>query len=121
VSKKILIVDDSTSLRAILKSALESNGYSVTEAENGSVALEKITSDVNLMITDINMPVMNGIELIKQVRANCVCNKAIPILVLTTEDQQDLKDKAKEYGATGWLIKPFDEQRLLSVLKKLIG
>ncbi len=120
MSVKILIADDSSSLRSIVRTTLENNNYSVIEAENGSDALNKLTEDVKLVISDINMPVMDGIELIKNVRKHQY-HKTTPVLVLTTETQEDLKEKAKEAGATGWIVKPFNEEKILSAIKKLIA
>lgn len=120
MNTKILIADDSASLRSVVNDTLDKNGYLVIQAENGSDALNKLSDDVKLIITDINMPVMDGIELIKNIRSHSY-HKTTPILVLTTETQEDLKDMAKKAGATGWIVKPFDEDKFVATIKKLIA
>jgi len=117
---KILVVDDSSSLRSIIRHTLEINGYQVIEAGDGYEAIQKISDDIKLLITDINMPKMNGIELVKNIRNN-TSYKALPILILTTESASELKEEGKKAGATGWLVKPFDAEKLLFIIKKLIG
>lgn len=117
---KILVVDDSSSLRSIIRHTLEINGYQVIEAGDGYEAIQKISDDIKLLISDINMPKMNGIELVKNIRNN-TSYKALPILILTTESASELKEEGKKAGATGWLVKPFDAEKLLFIIKKLIG
>ncbi len=121
MAKSILAVDDSRSILQMVSVTLKGAGYEVGEAENGEVALEKVkTAHYSLIITDLNMPKMDGLSLIKALRSDPKY-KFIPILMLTTESGDDLKAKGKEFGATGWLVKPFDPEKLLDVVKKVIG
>jgi two-component system chemotaxis response regulator CheY len=94
--------------------------YDVAEAVDGRDALSKVTGDIRLIITDLNMPNMDGIELIRQVRAGSK-NKYVPILVLTTESQPAKKQEAKSAGATGWIVKPFRPEQLLAVVGRVLG
>jgi len=117
---KILAVDDSKSMRQMVSMSLKSAGHDVTEAEDGKVALDiaqKQTFD--LVVTDINMPNMNGIELIQALRGQANY-KFTPILCLTTESSGDMKTKGKEAGATGWIVKPFSPEKLLSVINRVL-
>lgn len=118
--KVILTVDDSASVRQMVKFTLCGAGYTVLEAVDGKDALAKFTSLVNLVITDLNMPNLDGIGLIRSLRANPVC-KGIPILMLTTESQESHKQEGKAAGATGWIVKPFTTQQLLAVVKRVLG
>jgi two-component system, chemotaxis family, chemotaxis protein CheY len=120
MAKIILTVDDSASVRQMVKFTLTGAGYTVIEAVDGKDALAKLTSPVNLVITDLNMPNLDGIGLIRSVRAN-PAYKGIPILMLTTESQESRKQEGKAAGATGWIVKPFTTQQLLGVVKKVIG
>ena len=121
MSKLILIVDDSASIRQSIRYILEHNGYDVTDAPNGEEALKVLNPGTSLVITDINMPIMNGIDLIKLIRGRADALKTIPVLVLTTETQGDLRQKGKDAGATGWIVKPFTAEELVAVIKKVIG
>ena len=114
---KILIVDDSNMLRDMLKYALVDGGYSdITEAADGVEGLERARSTVfDLVITDINMPNMNGLDLIQNLRAIPVYAN-VPLLVLTTEKSDDMKTKGKSIGATGWIVKPFLPEQVLKAL-----
>jgi len=119
--KKILAVDDSLSIRKSLSFILGEEGYEVVEAEDGVDALEKAQADkFSLIITDINMPRMDGIELTKQIRQT-QGYKFTPIIALTTENQQEKMQEGKAAGATGWIVKPFTAEKLLAVVKKIIG
>jgi two-component system chemotaxis response regulator CheY len=120
VAEKILIVDDSVSMRQMTSIILKNAGYTVEQAVDGEEGLSKISEDVSLIITDYNMPGMNGIELIRQIRAGST-NKAVPILMLTTESEEAKKTEGREAGATAWLTKPFDKEQLLGVIKKVTG
>jgi len=120
LSKVILTVDDSASVRQMVKFTLSDAGYTVIEAVDGKDALTKLTGPVNLVITDLNMPNLDGIGLIRGVRANPAC-KGIPIVMLTTESQESRKQEGRQAGATGWIVKPFTTQQLLAVVKRLIG
>ena len=120
MAKVILTVDDSASVRQMVKFTLADAGYTVIEAVDGTDALSKLTNPVNLVITDLNMPNLDGIGLIRQVRANPAC-KGIPIIMLTTESQETRKLEGKAAGATGWIVKPFATQQLLAVVKRVLG
>ena len=119
MKKTIFIIDDSATVIMSLKTALEMNGYTVKTASNGKMALDEIASGFkpDLIITDLNMPIMNGLEFIKNVRQIL---KFTPILILTTESEQSKKDEAKKLGATGWLVKPVAGTDLINVVKKVL-
>lgn len=121
MAKSILIVDDSESIREVVKFTLENEGFNVLVGVDGKDALKHLTGDdIDLMITDLHMPVMDGIELIKEVR-QMESYKMIPILFLTTESQTEKKMEAKEAGATGWIIKPFVPAKLIAAIHKVIA
>ena len=120
MGKLILTVDDSASVRQMVEFSLTDAGYSVVQAVDGEDALAKITSRVNLVITDLNMPKLDGIGLIRSLRANPGF-KGLPILMLTTESQDGKKQAGKAAGATGWIVKPFRPEQLLAVVKKVLG
>ncbi len=121
MSKTILAVDDSPSIRNMVAFTLKSAGYEVVEAVDGQDGLEKAKAKrVNLILTDQNMPRMDGLTLVKSLRS-LPDYKTAPILILTTESSDDMKSKGRSAGATGWLVKPFDPPRLLKVVKKVIG
>ena len=119
--KTILAVDDSGSLRQMLAFSLKAAGYGVIEAVDGQDGLNKAKQhQVDLVLTDQNMPRMDGLTLIKSLRA-MPSYRSVPILMLTTESGDTMKMQGKAAGATGWLVKPFDPQKLLEVMKKVIG
>lgn len=119
--KTVLTVDDSASIRQMVAFTLSSAGYQVVEAVDGQDGLEKAKAkNVDLVLTDQNMPRMDGLSLIKSLRA-LPQYKASPILVLTTEASDSMKQQGKAAGATGWLVKPFDPSKLLEVVKKVLG
>ena len=121
MAKIILAVDDSASIRQMVAFTLKSSGYEVIEAVDGMDGLEKAKSkSVNLILTDQNMPRMDGLTLIKSLRA-LPQYKTVPILMLTTESSDAMKAQGRAAGATGWLVKPFDPQKLIEVVKKVIG
>ena len=121
MAKTVLTVDDSASIRQMVAFTLKSSGYTVVEAEDGQAGLDKAKANkVDLVLTDQNMPKMDGLTLIKPLRA-LPQYKATPILMLTTEAGDAMKAQGKAAGATGWLVKPFDPQKLLEVVKKVIG
>jgi len=121
MAKKILSVDDSASVRQMVTFALETAGYQTAQAADGKEALTFLKgSPVDMIITDLNMPNLNGIELIKQVRA-LPGFKFVPIVLLTTESEDAKKAEGKAAGATGWIVKPFNQDQLLAVVKKLLG
>ncbi|WP_299646773.1 response regulator [uncultured Jannaschia sp.] len=121
MSKTILSVDDSKSIRDMIGFTMTPRGYNVIGAEDGVEGLSALASnDVNLVVCDLNMPNMNGIEMIRKVRENSAYH-GLPIVMLTTEAQKEKMKEAKDAGATGWIVKPFDEDKLVSVVSKLIG
>ena len=121
MSKTIMTVDDSTSIRQMVCFTLREEDYNVIEACDGADALAKMNGvTLDLIITDLNMPNMNGIDLIKSVRSASQ-SMFIPILMLTTESQHEKKMEGKAAGATGWLVKPFIQEQLIKVVKKVIG
>ena len=117
----IMTVDDSASIRQMVTFTLKQAGYGVVEAVDGQDALDKLqTATVQMIITDLNMPNLNGIELIRAVRAN-PAHRFVPIVMLTTESQAEIKQEGKEAGATGWIVKPFKPDQLLAVIRKVLG
>jgi len=118
--KKVLIVDDAATMRQMISFTLKQGGYEVVEAEHGQDALNKLLSNsVDLIITDLNMPVMDGITLIQNVR-KMPAMKSKPILMLTTEGLAAKKEQGKAAGASGWIVKPFDPDKLLQTLAKVL-
>lgn len=121
MAKTILAVDDSTSIRQMVAFTLKSAGYAVIEAADGQEGLDKAGANaIDLILTDQNMPRMDGLALIKALRA-LPRFASTPILMLTTESSDDMKNQGRAAGATGWLVKPFDPHKLLEVVKKVIG
>lgn len=118
--RKVLIVDDSVSMRQMVGFTLKEGGFEVLEAEHGQDALDKLQgTTVDLIITDLNMPVMDGITLITNLRKQpAMKNK--PILMLTTEGLAAKKEEGKAAGATGWIVKPFDPEKLLLTVAKVL-
>jgi two-component system, chemotaxis family, chemotaxis protein CheY len=120
VSKTILIVDDSASMRGMVSVTLAEAGFALIEGANGQEGLDRLLGKkVDLIITDLNMPIMDGIQFITKVRAQRE-HKFTPILMLTTESQDAKKQAAKTAGATGWLTKPFNGQQLLQTIAKVL-
>jgi two-component system chemotaxis response regulator CheY len=118
--KRIMTIDDSPSLRQMVALTLETAGYEVVEAGDGTDALAKLGGrEFHLFLTDLNMPQMDGIELTRQLRA-IVDYRFVPIILLTTESQPEKKAEGKAAGATGWIVKPFQPQDLLNVVKKVM-
>lgn len=118
--KRILIVDDSESIRELVGFTLESAGYAVEKGCDGVEAIELLNGrEVNMIITDLNMPNMDGIQLIREIRKKQEY-ASVPILMLTTESQAAKKEEAKAAGATGWIVKPFVQEKLLEVVNKVI-
>lgn len=116
---RILTVDDSASMRALLNHALASNGFDVEQADDGVSALEWLAAnEVDVIITDINMPRLDGFGLIEQLRAGNR-HRDRPILVLTTESSDEKKARARAAGATGWIVKPFDPEKLVSAIRRV--
>jgi two-component system, chemotaxis family, chemotaxis protein CheY len=120
MAKRVLIVDDSDSIREVISFTLESKGYQVMAGINGKDALKFLDgSFIDLIITDLYMPIMDGISFIKEVRTK-ENYKHVPILFLTTESTNEKKMEAKQAGATGWIVKPFMPAKLLEALGKVI-
>lgn len=119
MAKRIMTVDDSSSVRQMVGFTLKDAGYEVVEAVDGQDALGKLSGKLDMIITDLNMPNMDGIELIRQVRT-LPEYKFVPIIMLTTESQAGKKQEGKEAGATGWIVKPFKPDQLLAVVKKVV-
>jgi two-component system chemotaxis response regulator CheY len=121
MSARILTVDDSASIRLTTNVALSGAGYSVTEAINGAEGIQKATSATyDLIVTDLNMPVMDGLTMIRELR-KIPSQMGIPIIFLTTESDGSIKEQAKAAGATGWLTKPFDPENLVRIVRKVLG
>ena len=121
MSKTILTIDDSASIRQMVALTLKGAGLNVIEAGNGAEGLAKATTEtVHAVITDLNMPVMNGLEFLKKFRQH-PAGKGVPVILLTTESDDELKRQARESGATGWIVKPFKQDQLLAVIKKVTG
>jgi two-component system chemotaxis response regulator CheY len=121
MSKTILTVDDSASIRLMLKMTLTGAGHRVLEAGNGAEGLTVAQANqAHLVFTDLNMPVMDGLTFIRELR-KLPAYRGVPILFLTTESDGELKRQAKEAGATGWLVKPFQQEQLLATVKKVLG
>jgi len=121
MSRMILAVDDSVSIRQMVKLALNRGGYEVVSAEDGNDGLAKArATKADMVITDLNMPGMNGIALIKEIR-KLPAYTGVPIIFLTTESDAALKAEAKLAGATGWIVKPFQGEQLLAAVRKVIG
>ena len=120
MAKRILIVDDSVSMRAMLRSALSGGEFDVIEAANGPEALATLDRQmVDLIITDVNMPGMDGISLVRAIRQR-QATKLTPVLILTTECGAEIKQAGRAAGATGWIVKPFSPQQLVQVLAKVL-
>ena len=115
---KVLVVDDSVSMRQMVRLILAGAGYDVVEAVDGTDGLNKMTDDIGMIITDYNMPNMGGIELIREVRGGSV-NPSVPILMLTTESEAEKKNEGRAAGATAWITKPFNRDSLIATVSKI--
>ena len=126
MKKNILVVDDSPTLRASVNFVLSGGGYNVLQADNGEAGLQKLEEirkkgqRIHLIVSDINMPKMNGLEFLRAVKDKNSFFKFIPVVILTTEREDTLKQQGKQYGAAGWMTKPFKPDLLLAVIKKFI-
>jgi two-component system chemotaxis response regulator CheY len=121
MAKRILVVDDSMSIRQVQRMILSGAGYEVIEACDGNDALARLKeAPVNLIFSDVNMPNMDGMTLIRSVRANPSL-RLTPIVLVTTESAEDKRKEAKQLGATGWVVKPFTPDQLLTVVTRLLG
>ncbi len=123
MAKTILIVDDSASLRRVVQIALTGAGYEVIEASDGKDALAKISKlagkKLHLIISDVNMPNMNGIEFVTEVKKD-PSYKFTPVIMLTTESEDAAKQKGREAGAKAWIVKPFNQTQMINAVSKLI-
>ena len=120
MNKTVLVVDDSTSMRQMVTFTLKGAGFQVVEGVNGQEGLDQLDkTKVDLVITDLNMPVMDGLAMITQARTRPQC-KFTPILMLTTESKPEVKAQGKAAGATGWIVKPFNPDQLLQVIAKVL-
>ncbi|MFN7038197.1 MAG: response regulator [Alphaproteobacteria bacterium] len=120
MAKRILTVDDSKTMREMVAFTLQGAGYEILQAEDGVLALKLLEGNkVDLVITDLNMPNMDGITLIKALRQNPLYKNA-PILMLTTESDNNKKSEGKNAGATGWIVKPFNPEKLIQVVNKVL-
>jgi two-component system, chemotaxis family, chemotaxis protein CheY len=121
MGKRILAADDSPSVRQVVNFVLTGAGYDVVEAVDGKDALSKLGSTpVSLIVTDLNMPNLDGVGLIKAVRSH-PAHRLTPILMVTTESSSEKKQEGRSAGATGWVVKPFTPDQLVAVVRKLIG
>lgn len=120
MGKKIMIVDDSASMRQLVAFSLQDAGYEVLSAADGNEALKMAgENQVEMVVTDLHMPGMDGIELIRQLRSQSAY-KFTPIVMLTTESQDAKKQEGKKVGASGWIVKPFTPEQLIGVIKKFM-
>lgn len=121
MAHRILAIDDSPTMRGIVARALRNAGFEVFLAADGVEGVGSlIDADPDLIITDVNMPRLDGFGVIEAVRA-CGSHSTVPILVLTTESGAELKARARKAGATGWIVKPFEDDQLISVIDKVLG
>jgi len=118
MAKRALTVDDSKTMRDMVSFTLKGAGFEVLEAEDGKAALDILSGPLDVIITDLNMPNMNGFELIRNLRAKPEY-RAVPILMLTTESDDAKKSEGKAAGATGWIVKPFNPEKLIQVVNKV--
>ena len=118
--KRILTVDDAQSVRSLVSRTLGGAGYDIVEAVDGADALDKVDSGFDMVITDINMPNIGGIELLELLRER-PDTRFTPVIVLTTESQKNLRDKALAAGASGWVVKPFEPTSLVAVVRRFIS
>ena len=120
MTKTIMVVDDSSSIRTLVSITLKGAGYTVMEAENGKIALDKLSANpAHLVISDVNMPVMGGIEFVTELK-KIPKLKFIPVIMLTTESEKSKREAGKAAGARAWVVKPFKEEQMLNTVKKLI-
>lgn len=120
MSKTIMTVDDATTMRRMIAFALKPTGHAVVEAPDGKAALEMARArQVDLVITDVNMPNMGGLELTRELRA-IPSYARVPIILLTTESDPEMKNKGRAAGATGWIVKPFNPEQLVAVVSRVL-
>lgn len=118
---KVLAIDDSRTIRTLVQRAMEDAGFTCITANDGQEGVERFAeADPDIVITDINMPRLDGFGVIKSIRDGTI-NRTVPILVLTTESAEELKSRAREAGATGWIVKPFEDSAIVSVVRRVTG
>jgi two-component system chemotaxis response regulator CheY len=121
MAAKIMCVDDSSTIRMLVKKSLEPEGFEIVEAENGQEGLEKSKgADIGLFIVDVNMPVMNGFEFVEGLKKEAA-HSSKPVVFLTTENSAEKKDMGKTLGVQGWIVKPFEPDSLVKIVKMLVG
>jgi two-component system, chemotaxis family, chemotaxis protein CheY len=121
MAKQVLVVDDSAVIRQVEETVLRKAGYEVVSASGGKEALVKMeTATFNLILTDLNMPDLDGVSLIRQVRASAR-HRLTPIVMITTESKDSKKQEGRSAGATAWMVKPFNADQLLGVVKRILG
>jgi len=122
MNRAIMTVDDSVSVRMMVTYTLKVAGYDVAEAADGEEAWTKLQDGAfGLLIVDINMPNLNGLDLLERIRARGGAHRFVPVVMLTTESQREKRDRAKVAGATAWMVKPFSPESLLEVVGKVLG
>lgn len=118
---KVLAIDDSRTIRNLLRKAMEDAGFSCTTADDGQQGVERFAEVIpDVVITDINMPRLDGFGVIDAIRGGGT-HRSVPILVLTTESADELKARARSAGATGWIVKPFEDTAIVSVVRRVTG
>ncbi len=118
---KVLAIDDSRTIRNLVRKAMEEAGFDCTTADDGVQGVERFAEvEPDVVITDINMPRMDGFGVIDAIRGGGT-NRSVPILVLTTESAEELKSRARQAGATGWIVKPFEDKAIVSVVRRVTG
>ena len=121
MNRTIMTVDDSVSVRMMVGFSLKEAGFEIVEAVNGIDALSKLDEhEISMVVADVNMPEMDGIEFVRKMRQH-PRHKFTPVVMLTTESHESIKNKGKEAGATGWIVKPFKPDQLLGVVRKVLG
>jgi len=121
MDKTIMTVDDSASIRMMVSFSLNDAGFQVVEAVDGVDALSKLDDhDISMVIADVNMPVMDGLQFVKEMRTHPKY-KFTPVIMLTTESHESMKEKGREAGATGWIVKPFKPEQLINIVNKVLG
>ena len=121
MSRRILVVDDSPTLRRLAANTLRAAGYDVIEAEHGQEGLDRLqqqVSEIHAVVTDLNMPVMDGLTLTERVRTN-PATSAMPVLMVTTESSPEMREKGRAAGATGWITKPYNPKKLVSSVRRI--
>lgn len=119
--KSVLVIDDSRTIRHLVSNALSEGGFSSVTAEDGRIGVDTFQQErFDAVITDINMPNLDGFGVIKEIR-EAPKNRRVPIIVLTTESSIEFKNRARDLGATGWIVKPFDDKQLIEVISLVTG